>query len=605
MKNTNKKRGFTIIELVIVVAVIAILTAVLVPTFAGVIRRANEAADTALIKNLNTALVADVDGCDTMSEALAAAAEQGFDVAKISAKASDNKILWDSVNNVFCYEKDGKISYIPDFDAEEHDDKTLYWTVATAPSATYSTYLYGASGAITASTGVDVGNCDITSVTYNGTNTAKSVSIFTNGGTLTINAPLDDVAHYGNVDEVNIVKVANSSYYENGEVSGFITIKSGHLVLNAKNDYVVKVDAVASDIASGSTFVNVTAAKGSVQLYADADVIQAVKNTGNAVFSGVNTEEAKAKDDLKKITTVAELENIIAEVNAGTVVAPAVYLAEGEYQFTGVLTIKKSIEIVGVPGKTVLLGYDNNTAKAGNAFNLKVADENQVISFAGLSFDGFGLYKDRASGTLVASNVGAYSGIWAQNVESTVVNVTNCNFTGMAHDFINVKGGTYNISGCYFDGSLSSYDWPNVVQFGDYTGALKTTANFSDSTFVGAGVALEDGVKYSATLLSPWANSDFTVKNCHFENSFEAISGGSEYYDYTGEFSCTGSTFVNCGKEIRIARWVDSLSDIPGNLSDYKIGDSSYSDMENVDLYILETTNSDGNAVTYVYYYEN
>ncbi len=41
MKN-NKKRGFTIVELVIVIAVIAILAAVLIPTFSNVIAKANE-----------------------------------------------------------------------------------------------------------------------------------------------------------------------------------------------------------------------------------------------------------------------------------------------------------------------------------------------------------------------------------------------------------------------------------------------------------------------------------------------------------------------------------------------------------------------------------
>ncbi len=41
MKN---KKGFTIVELVIVIAVIAILAAVLIPTFSGVIQRANESS---------------------------------------------------------------------------------------------------------------------------------------------------------------------------------------------------------------------------------------------------------------------------------------------------------------------------------------------------------------------------------------------------------------------------------------------------------------------------------------------------------------------------------------------------------------------------------
>ena len=96
MKNTNKK-GFTIVELVIVIAVIAILAAVLIPTFVGLVNKANVASDTALVKNLNTALAADTDGCKTMAEALAAAAEYGYDVAKINAKGSGNEIpskLW-------------------------------------------------------------------------------------------------------------------------------------------------------------------------------------------------------------------------------------------------------------------------------------------------------------------------------------------------------------------------------------------------------------------------------------------------------------------------------------------------------------------------------
>ena len=43
MKRMNKK-GFTIVELVIVIAVIAILAAVLIPTFSGIIEKANKSA---------------------------------------------------------------------------------------------------------------------------------------------------------------------------------------------------------------------------------------------------------------------------------------------------------------------------------------------------------------------------------------------------------------------------------------------------------------------------------------------------------------------------------------------------------------------------------
>lgn len=44
MKKKMNKKGFTIVELVIVIAVIAILAAVLIPTFTGVINAAHESA---------------------------------------------------------------------------------------------------------------------------------------------------------------------------------------------------------------------------------------------------------------------------------------------------------------------------------------------------------------------------------------------------------------------------------------------------------------------------------------------------------------------------------------------------------------------------------
>ena len=44
MKKRNSKKGFTLVELVIVIAVIAILAGVLIPTFGNVIEKANASA---------------------------------------------------------------------------------------------------------------------------------------------------------------------------------------------------------------------------------------------------------------------------------------------------------------------------------------------------------------------------------------------------------------------------------------------------------------------------------------------------------------------------------------------------------------------------------
>lgn len=59
MKKTRK--GFTITELVIVIAVIAILAAVLIPTFSSIIKKANNSAILQEAKNLHTTYISAVN----------------------------------------------------------------------------------------------------------------------------------------------------------------------------------------------------------------------------------------------------------------------------------------------------------------------------------------------------------------------------------------------------------------------------------------------------------------------------------------------------------------------------------------------------------------
>ena len=59
MKNLKNKKGFTLVELVIVIAVIAILAAVLIPTFSNVVENANKSAAQQAAVNVYKQLVAD------------------------------------------------------------------------------------------------------------------------------------------------------------------------------------------------------------------------------------------------------------------------------------------------------------------------------------------------------------------------------------------------------------------------------------------------------------------------------------------------------------------------------------------------------------------
>ena len=67
MKKNNKK-GFTIVELVIVIAVIAILAAVLIPTFTGVVEKAEENKAMQNARNAWTEYVAENVDLDTYEE---------------------------------------------------------------------------------------------------------------------------------------------------------------------------------------------------------------------------------------------------------------------------------------------------------------------------------------------------------------------------------------------------------------------------------------------------------------------------------------------------------------------------------------------------------
>lgn len=126
MKTQNKKRGFTIIELVIVVTVIAILSAVLIPTFAGIIKKANRSADEQAVASMNTALVAANDDVDTVAEVIDYLAGEGYAVGTYAPLSKGYSFVYSaSLNKVLLYSETDKAIVFPKEYANCDDAVTL------------------------------------------------------------------------------------------------------------------------------------------------------------------------------------------------------------------------------------------------------------------------------------------------------------------------------------------------------------------------------------------------------------------------------------------------------------------------------------------------
>lgn len=118
MKKSNRK-GFTIVELVIVIAVIAILAAVLIPTFTNLIKKANESADQQVIRNMNTILATYIENDKAISDVMAYLRSNGYSYEKMVANTkgyhycyaiSTNQMYLVSDKNEIVYPKNANVT---------------------------------------------------------------------------------------------------------------------------------------------------------------------------------------------------------------------------------------------------------------------------------------------------------------------------------------------------------------------------------------------------------------------------------------------------------------------------------------------------------------
>lgn len=302
----SKKRGFTIIELVIVIAVIAILAAVLIPTFANIIQKANVANDVALARNMNTILIADeaTNGRSTdMYDVLIALEQGGFKLENLNPRADGNVFAWDKANNQIVYLEKGSTK--PIFQAKEigNNKGDLYITTRKAEVfADYPGYSYYFASDISGNITLDEGSClDTGEFALNGNvsvKTNKDVEIHgTINGTITVDSANGKITNYSVVNNVVIVNTAPTSYHERGHVAAM------EIQNSLKGKVVLENDAYVEKLTNNRT-------NGTVE---SKGYVKAVDDNS----SDKTSVTANPSEYVLEIGTYDQLVNFRNKVNAG------------------------------------------------------------------------------------------------------------------------------------------------------------------------------------------------------------------------------------------------------------------------------------------------
>ena len=291
--NKRLRKAFTLVELVVVIAIIAILSTVSVVTYFGITNSAKKSVDDTLIAELNKCLQLDetINGKpNTPSEALEVVEENGFTVEKMTPTQDKKEIVWHQTTN--------KFELVDEITENTTDVTTWRFLSDYTDNHGYSVYLKEGNEAtsLDIATGLDVGkNTEALALNYKGSDAGQSVTIKSNSAEAVINvdAPNDEVQHYGVAQEVNIVRVKMGTYIEYGNITGNINIAKGKVEL--ANDASVTNIVIKSMTASDNIVITPTSnTEVAVVVNEKADVATVTSNldsiSSDAITSGGGKE---------------------------------------------------------------------------------------------------------------------------------------------------------------------------------------------------------------------------------------------------------------------------------------------------------------------------
>ncbi len=129
MKKRKNKKGFTIVELVIVIAVIAILAAVLIPTFSSLIKKANESADIQAVRQMNTSLAIHetTENLDNIADVIAALDKENLDLDNYKPLVKGCHFFWvKNLNRIIYVDAENKVIFPEEYKSLEKEQGNWY-----------------------------------------------------------------------------------------------------------------------------------------------------------------------------------------------------------------------------------------------------------------------------------------------------------------------------------------------------------------------------------------------------------------------------------------------------------------------------------------------
>ena len=345
MIKRNNKKGFTIVELVIVIAVIAILAAVLIPTFAGVIKKANLSADIQAVRQMNTLLATYTEGVDNIADVKAKLSADNIDANDYKPLSKDHDFFWvPSLNRVILVDPTGAVIAPEDLIQKATDLKASWKSLGGVGNAaavdnlvkevgsksevvlTGTTNFQGASinlkptaGATLKIGGTESAPATITNfVSDEGSKVASNTGVFANNTyyaglissipantTVTIENLIIDGAVIGDTTQAESAQVGIIA----GNVKGNLIIKN----VTIKNCVVFgmyKVGALVGEMGSGATLTieNVTIENTVVK-----------GNNQTATLVGINNGTITLNGDLNKTNVTVVASEFNSDYNPETI----------------------------------------------------------------------------------------------------------------------------------------------------------------------------------------------------------------------------------------------------------------------------------------------